>query len=291
MPTKSPKQLFLDARDKASSQSDGVPIRKRANDLSGKDWIKYSISIWNDIRKDQEEASLNHPAIFPKILVTRLLACFTRADELNVLDPFAGSGSTLLAAMSLGKNGVGFEINADYVALANYRRELLTGLFSPSDHGSMVMHNRDARQMLAVVPPKSIDICITSPPYGNILTQKRTADNKQVRNYGDHSHDLGRISDYSIFIDSLSDIFASVLAALKPMGYCLVNVMDIRKGSQFFPFHSDLANALIGLGFVFDDLLIWDRRSEYNNFRPLGYPSVFRINKAHEYILIMQKPR
>jgi hypothetical protein len=45
------------------------------------------------------------------------------------------------------------------------------------------------------------------------------------------------------------------------------------------------------LGFIYDDLIIWDRRHEHNNMRPLGYPSVFRINKAHEYILIFQKPK
>ena len=44
------------------------------------------------------------------------------------------------------------------------------------------------------------------------------------------------------------------------------------------------------IGFLFDDLIIWDRKYEYNNLRPLGNPSVFRINRVHEYILIFQKP-
>ena len=39
------------------------------------------------------------------------------------------------------------------------------------------------------------------------------------------------------------------------------------------------------------DLIVWDRRWDYNFLRPLGYPAVFRINKIHEYILIFQKPR
>ena len=45
------------------------------------------------------------------------------------------------------------------------------------------------------------------------------------------------------------------------------------------------------IGFLFDDIIIWDRKQEYNNLRPLGHPSVFRTNKVHEYILIFQKPR
>jgi hypothetical protein len=66
--------------------------------------------------------------------------------------------------------------------------------------------------------------------------------------------------------------------------------MDIRKRDRFYPFHSDLASELVRVGFEWDDLIVWDRRHEYNNLRPLGYPAVFRINKVHEYLLIMRKP-
>jgi len=66
--------------------------------------------------------------------------------------------------------------------------------------------------------------------------------------------------------------------------------MDIRKKNRFYPYHADFAQRMEEIGFVFDDLIIWDRRHEYNNLRPLGYPSVFRINKVHEFILIFQKP-
>ena len=45
-----------------------------------------------------------------------------------------------------------------------------------------------------------------------------------------------------------------------------------------------------GRGFIFDDLVIWNRGQEYNNLRPLGYPYTFRINKIHEFIVILRKP-
>mgnify|MGYP000038285119 CR=1 FL=1 len=66
--------------------------------------------------------------------------------------------------------------------------------------------------------------------------------------------------------------------------------MDIRKKNRFYHYHSDLAMHLQEIGFIYDDLIIWDRRHEYNNLRPLGYPSVFRINKVHKLILIFQRP-
>lgn len=77
---------------------------------------------------------------------------------------------------------------------------------------------------------------------------------------------------------------------MKPKAYCCVIVMDIRKKNKFYPFHNDVATFMQELGFLYDDLIIWDRRHEYNNMRPLGYPFVFRVNKAHEFILIFQKP-
>ena len=131
---------------------------------------------------------------------------------------------------------------------------------------------------------------ITSPPYWDILSQKRSADGKDVRDYGDEHRDLGKIADYQEFLSELSGVFSLMLEVLKPGKYCVVNVMDLRKKSAFYPFHSDLAVKLQSIGFIFDDLLIWDRRHEYNNMRPLGYPSVFRVNKCHEYLLIFKKP-
>lgn len=144
--------------------------------------------------------------------------------------------------------------------------------------------------MLNFVSPASVDICITSPPYWNILEQKRTADNKEKRNYGEDERDISKMSDYEEFLNVLAKIFKLVLKTLKPQRYCIVNVMDLRKGDKFFSFHSDLAQRLIDIGFIYDDLIIWDRRNDYSNLRPLGFPSVFRINKVHEYLLIFRKP-
>ena len=65
--------------------------------------------------------------------------------------------------------------------------------------------------------------------------------------------------------------------------------MDIRKKNIFYPLHSDIAMEMQKIGFIYDDIIIWDRQHEYNNMRPLGYPYKFRINKVHEYILIFIK--
>jgi DNA modification methylase len=271
--------------DTAASKRNG----RRANQLDGKTWTKYSISIWSDLKKTQEEIQLKHPAMFPLQLATRLIECFTTDQDSVILDPFAGVGTTVIAADRSEKIGIGIELESKFAEIAEKRlgqRELFTTTARPSR-----VYCDDARNLLKYVKPDSVDMVITSPPYWDILTQKRTADNKAIRHYGDALQDLGKISDYVEFLDALADIFRLVYKSLKPGKYCAVVVMDLRKKDQFYPFHSDLARKLYqDVGFIYDDLFIWDRRHEYNNMRPLGYPSVFRINKAHEYILIFKKP-
>ena len=114
---------------------------------------------------------------------------------------------------------------------------------------------------------------------------------KEQRDYGAAEADLGKISDYGEFLLEIRKVFEQSYTVLKPGKYCCVIMMDLRKKSKFYPYHMDIATFMQDIGFVFDDIIIWDRRQEYSNMRPLGYPSVFRINKAHEFILIFKKPK
>lgn len=267
--------------------------KKRLNDLDGRTWTRFSISVWNDIYKNAPERRLKHPALFPVTLVERLLQIFAPKGAM-ILDPFLGSGSTLVGAQRLGMRGLGLEISAEYLQLFQRRlqEEKIAAEKTESSPGPVLVQaiNDDARNLLKYAAPLTVDLCLTSPPYWNILQEKRSADRKPLRNYGDASNDLGNIGSYELFLDELEEIFAQVYTALKNGSYCLVVVMDIRKKNIFYPLHMDLSRRMISLGFIFDDLIIWDRRQEYNNLRPLGYPYVFRVNKVHEFILIFQKP-
>ncbi len=242
--------------------------------------------MWNDIRKTAEEQSLKHPAMFPVMLVQRVIRAFTRDAQIRILDPFCGSGSTLVAARTLGRQGIGFEVCDDYVQLARRRVAELEG-------PEPLIFPESALRIPERLEADSVDLCVTSPPYWDILSQKRTADNREIRDYGPADEDLSRVHDYEAFIDRLGDVFTGVYRVLKPGAYCVVNVMDLRKKSQFYPLHSDLASRLSdparGGLFLYDDLIVWDRRADYNYLRPLGYPAVFRINKVHEFLIILRK--
>jgi DNA modification methylase len=261
--------------------------KEKLNELDGKTWEKYSISIW-EIIKSKEESKLKHPAMFPAELCRRLIEIYTKKGDV-VLDPFMGSGSAIVAARDLERKGIGFDINPEFVELAKERisQQKLVHLRVEDPQ----VYCEDARNLLMYIKPNSVDLVITSPPYWNIHTRKRTADYKEPRPYSSLESDLGNISDFNEFMNELKSIFEQVHKVLKSGKRCIVIVMDIRQGSQFIPFHLNMVDMMAKIGFILEDIIIWDRRREYSNLRPLGYPYVFIVNKVHEYILIFRKNR
>jgi DNA modification methylase len=261
--------------------------KRKPNELDGRTWTRYSISVW-DVVKSQEEIKLGHPAMFPKDLCKRLLEIYTKKGDV-VLDPFMGSGSAIITARDMERKGIGFDINPKFVDLAKKRlsqQKLIELAVEEPD-----IYCEDAINLLKYVKPDSVDFVLTSPPYWNIHTRKRTADYKEPRPYSTLERDIGNIIDFNDFMTEMKSIFQKVHMVLKHSKRCIIIVMDIRQGSQFFPFHLNVSNMMSGIGFVLEDIIIWDRKKEYNNLRPLGYPYVFIVNKIHEYILIFRKNR
>jgi len=259
--------------------------KERLNELDGKTWEKYSISVW-DVVKTPEEMKFKHPAMFPVELCRRLIQIYTKKGDL-VIDPFVGSGSTLVACKELERRGIGIDINEKYVKLA--QRRLAQQSLLDTENIEIKIIVDDAINLLKYVEPNSVDLCITSPPYWMIHLRKRTADYKLSRPYSQLERDLGNLRDYSMFLSELKKIFQKVYESLKPGKRCIIIVMDIRVLNRFIPYHVDIMSIMKEINFTLEDIIIWDRRKEYNNLRPLGYPYVFVVNKVHEYIMIFKK--
>jgi DNA modification methylase len=266
-------------------------MTERMNNFTGKEWLQNSFSIWRDLKKDKEERKLKHPAMFPSALAEKLINIYTKDDGEVILDPFLGIGSTLLAAQKLGKKGVGFDLNKEFCEiskerLANPQQSLEK---DPKEKFSPEVYCEDSRNITKFLKENSVDLCINSPPYWDILNQKRTVDKKEIKNYSEDKEDLGNVHDYEEFLSELKKVYSEVYKVLKPNKRCCVVVMDIRKKSKFYPLHMDITKIMEEIGFELEEFIIWDRQHEYNNMKTLGYPWVFRVNKVHEFICIFWK--
>lgn len=230
----------------------------------------------------------SHPATFSERDVERLIRFFTKAGE-TVLDPFLGSGSTLVACQQCDRQGVGIELIPQWAEIARERVQEGAG-----DVGQRVIQG-DALAELRGLEADSVDFAVTSPPYWSILDKKgmkvqaEREDKGLPTKYSDSEHDLGNIADYGVFLDRLSDVFAEAGRVLRPGKYMAVIVSDFRHGPHFVLYHADLAQRLEALGLPLKGVTILLQDSK--NLYPFGVGYSFVSNVHHQYILIHQKPK
>jgi len=94
--------------------------QREASVLDKEFWIEIKKSdVWL-MKPEKSGHHRVHPAPFPYELPYRLIKAYSYVGE-TVLDPFLGSGTTLVAARDLGRNGIGYEINPE-LAAASARR-------------------------------------------------------------------------------------------------------------------------------------------------------------------------
>ena len=86
--------------------------------ISKEDFMESTLSIWNIA--PERARKIGHPAPFPVELPKRFVELYSFKDEV-ILDPFMGSGTTAIAAKSLNRHYIGYEINSEYIELANTR--------------------------------------------------------------------------------------------------------------------------------------------------------------------------
>lgn len=99
----------------------------KKDSICKENFIQWSKSIWHFNAVSARK--IGHPAPFPVELPKRLIEFYSFENDI-ILDPFMGSGTSAVAALQLGRKFVGYEINADYVSLANKRlQELSSVLF------------------------------------------------------------------------------------------------------------------------------------------------------------------
>jgi len=230
-----------------------------------------------------------HPATFSELDVARLMCLFTKRGG-RVLDPFVGTGSTLIACAREGRVGVGIELSPEWTEVARTRLQEEGGFLA----GDQRLIEADARDALPKLPPESFDLLLTSPPYWSMLRKKPGLKAKTERvtkglatHYSESAGDLGNIEGYDDFLETLGSIFALALPALKPGAHACVIVSDFRHGSRFVLHHADVARVLEDSGYPLKGVTVLAQDNK--NLYPFGVPHRFISNIHHQYVLVHQK--
>ena len=269
----------------------------RLNCLTAKEWIKNQIGVWQVSYEARDVRDKNlHPATFPIALAKRVIALFTHEGEL-VLDPFVGSGTTLVAAQDLNRNAVGFDLQAWYIELCEQR--LATGnLFN---HAQQVAIQDDAIHIDKYLAPQTVSLVWTSPPYANLLNRKRK--NKSRRGDERRNEQFGRVEQYSQdprdlgtmplaeYTRAMGDVFERLLPLLKVRAHCVINVPDMWWENERITIHVALINELRKRGYELRNTIIWDRTNIVNRIGIFGWPSNYiTMGTTFEYLLDFWRP-
>ncbi len=279
-----PLEQVTDVQEKSPKRFFKV---NQLNDLPGKEWIKFTKS-WFKLGSQPRDRKICHPASFPESLALEFISFFTKERQW-VLDPFLGTGSSLLAARIMKRNGIGIELYPKYLEIANQR---LNEIVDPNSH--MVLRCADARKLTEVFAEEGlpeVDFCITSPPYWNQLSRNHRR--QKVREsrgfdtiYGAKPDDLGTIESYDSFIAEQESVFDGVFELTKIGGYLVVITNNVYRDGRVWPLAFDTFRTL-SRKWTPKDERIWcqDDKALF----PFGIFDTYVGNRTHHYCLIFKK--
>ncbi len=238
----------------------------------------YETTIWffpEDYPSHDKVHSLkNYPGKFPPKIPRILIEKYTTKGDF-ILDPFLGGGTTLIEALKLGRNSIGFDINPNAINLSNekimkIRREDIISRAEICDAKNLILKDN------------SIDLIVTSPPYWNLIS------------YSSEEQCLGNSKHYRQYLEGLEKSFEEMYRVLKPQKYCCVVIGDAIDGWKFHPLGYKTQLMFEEIGFSLQRIIV-HIQARTNSFL-FGNEKVRKkvLDKglfllAHEYIIIGKK--
>jgi DNA modification methylase len=264
----------------------------KLNNLDPKSWLKFQKSWFIHNPPPRKKGVLVHPAKFPETMAQEFIEFFTKQGE-TVLDPMAGTGSTLVAALRAGRNSYGVELNPKYAQIAQEIVDEERAVLGEKVEGlrSQVICGNAAEISSYGLP--IIDYVLTSPPYWDMLRAKGSETQKKRRSaeeldvhYSDDPNDLGNMEDYEAFLAKLVGIYQGLKPMLREKAYLTIIVKNVKKGGRIYPLAWDIAREL-GKTYTLKDEKIWVQDNQ--RLAPFGLGSAWVSNTFHHYCLQFRK--
>ena len=257
------------------------------NDINLNRWKEYediyTDSLWLVKGRDGSGAhSAGYWGNFIPQIPNQMMRRYTRPGDW-VIDPFAGSGTTLIEARRLGRHCLGVELQA---AVADRARAALAA--EPDRHGAtsaLVASDClavDYRALLRQHGRDSAQLVIMHPPYYDIIK------------FSDHPRDLSNAGSIEQFLDLIGDLVDRLTAVLDRGRYLALVIGDKYAGGEWIPLGFQTMNAVLQRDFMLKSIVVKNfedttaKRNQKELWKYRALAGGFYVFK-HEYIFVFRK--
>ena len=257
------------------------------NDINLRRWKDYdeivTDSLWTIDRRDGSGAHLgwywgNYIPQIPHQLILR----YTKQGEL-VVDPFLGSGTTLIECRRLGRHGIGVDLNPDTVERA---RRLIEDEANPHQVVTQATTGDSRTVNFAALVRDSgyeaIDLYLMHPPYHDIIR------------FSENENDLSNASSTDEFLQMFGAVLDNTLPLLRKGRYLGVVIGDKYSRGEWIPLGFYCLQEALRRGLLLKSIVVKNfdqtkgKRNQKELWRYRALAGGFYVFK-HEYILILRK--
>ena len=260
----------------------------KINDINLNRWKEYeeiiTDSLWLFDKRDSSGAHLAwYWGNFIPQIPHQLMLRYTKKGDW-VLDPFVGSGTTLIECRRLGRNGIGVEINPEVVKKAKKLIEKESNKFNVITDivvGDSTQIN--FKELLEERNVKNVQLVIMHPPYHDIIK------------FSNHPHDLSYAQTVDEFLEMFGRVLDNIISVLENNRYLAIVIGDKYSKGEWIPLGFYVMNEVMKRKkFILKSIIVKNfeetraKRNQKELWRYRALVGGFYVFK-HEYILLFRK--